>query len=201
MKKVLSTNTSISILKYINKSSQQNSLYVNGVRNANFKVPHLISQVVIGEPMKHKNKSISNRANKVSPPKAQIKNNSVLQGGKSRNVGDNLYKANNSMLNNGVIEVFGSMNKSVNNESKSNAKYGSATPVRRLEFNDYSTNSVMKQEPNKNFFEGSMDNPLRTVSIDPLYRSFSNTLPVEDDMTAFHVKKKFYLEQNAKSEN
>ena len=107
---------------------------------------------------------------------------------KSRNVVNYLYRENNSMINN-YIEVFGSVNNLNNCEEKASMDKNnrfSCTPNKKLNFSDLSVSSTNK----KNFFEGSLDNPLRTSIIDHEEVKINKTLikaQMKDDITSFHV--------------
>lgn len=120
---------------------------------------------------------------KSSSVKEAITFNEFNKEGKSRNQINNLYKTNvNNGINKSFIRASGSVNKSFNND-KNNESNICQTPTRRLDFNDCSVNNTHKV----NFFESSIDNPLRTLRMDQTKKSFQDTSIQANESTDFHV--------------
>lgn len=144
-----------------------------------------MSQVVIGDVSRETNKSATFRETnsnlQILTDTSQKPN---VPKGKSRNVGNNIYKTN-SQPNSGVVEIFGSVHKSRNNDQNNNFGKNNLTPSKQLDFTSISvsSHSVCKQ----NFLQGSMDNPLRTSSPILESRSFTQVNVEDDGITAFHV--------------
>ncbi len=169
---------------------KENSLYINGKKNANFKIPHLNSQIVIGEPLNYPNSTSIREipcVHKSSSVKESITLHETTKLGKSRNQINNLYKTNiNNSNNRSFVEIFGSVNKSFNNE-KNNETIKCQTPTRKLDFTNYTINNSQKV----NFFESSYDNPLRTMRIDQTRKSFQEMSIQANESTDIHVP--FYI--------
>ena len=155
---------------------------MNGKKNLNFKKQYN-SQIFIGDTLKpHDKHTITQNSINLKDEKNK---KDIRVKTKSRNIGEGEFRANSTMMNNTqFIEVFGSINK--NNYLDENVSKFNVSPNKKFNFTEMTVNN---SNTVKNFFEGSIENPLRTCLFDQEKKivNVKTLLTSEDIYNKFHV--------------